>query len=200
LLLLYEKVAAGDLLFWKNLKRASGNFPEKNPAYRCDLDTTHASAPVRPRDAAADASAATATAAVAAAAAGAEGATAAAPRNGTATGRPRVGGWVGKLAWQRWFALAEMPFAAERRPWTSSALHRRPFQPVLNCDPVRQRERELGVGEIEIQPVGVTRVMVQQEIGSCVSRSLCTLSLSIAYAHTRRQHAHVQLSALIYAK
>jgi hypothetical protein len=151
------------LLFWKNLKRANGKFPEQNPAYRCDLDTTHASAPVRPRDAAADASAvaATAAAAMAAAAAGAKGATAAAPRNGTAAGQRRVGGWVGKLAWQRWFALAELPFAAERRPWTSSALHRRPFQPVLNCDPVRQRERELRVGEIEIQPVGVTRVMVQ---------------------------------------
>jgi hypothetical protein len=51
------------------------------------------------------------------------------------------GGWHGKLAWQRWFSLMKMPFAAERRPWMTNALHRRAFQPILNCDLVMSKER-----------------------------------------------------------
>lgn len=128
------------MLFWKNLKRAHG--PAANPAYRCDADTTHASAPVRPFHASAAAAAAAAAKATAAAPPHGNGTAANVVANAAAAaGRPHVGGWVGKLAWQRWFALAEVPFAAERRPWATSALHRRPFQPVLNCDPVRKNER-----------------------------------------------------------
>lgn len=154
------RVRAGDLLVWANVgssrtqqaafEDVDDPFGLPGPmhrAYRCSKLMTHSSNPIKPRHGFRDGG-------------GGDGGRGREYRDegqkgenddGADNGSP--GGSLSghKLAWQRWYAMVEQPFASERRAWTFEVPTRAPFQPILGCDSIghaaHQHLHEIPPGE-----------------------------------------------------